>query len=68
MRTCVEHLLVVTYWEKCRLANAQEETGQRHTDKVVSNSGQDRDEAPKSHASGDVYGWFPKVIEQHVPI
>ena len=59
---------MVTYWEKCRLGNAQEETGQHRADKVVSSSGQGRDEAPKSHASGEVYGGFPKTIKQHVPI
>ena len=68
MRTCVEQSLVVTYREKCSLENAQEETGHHHVDKVVSNSDQDRDDAPKGHTSREVYRGFPEVIKKHVPI
>jgi len=68
MRTYAKHSTIVTYREKRALANAQEETRQKSADKVVGNSGQGGDEAPKDHANGEVYGRLPNIIEEHVPI
>ena len=59
---------MVAYWEKCALANAQEETRQESTDKVMGDSSQGSREAPKSRENGEVYGGFSEVIEEHVPI
>ena len=59
---------MATYWEKRALANTQEETRQNSPAEVVGDSGHDRDETPKNHGSGEVYGGFPDVIEEHVPI
>ena len=68
VRICVKHSPVVAYWEKRALADAQEETCQESADKVVGGSSQDRDETPKRHANGEVYGGFSDMIEEHVPI
>ena len=59
---------MVAYREKCALANAQEETRQESTGKVMGGPSQDRYEAPKGHENGEVYGGFSKMIEEHVPI
>jgi len=59
---------MVAYWEKRGLANAQEETRQESAGKVVGGSSQGRNETPKGHANGEVYGGFPNMIEEHVPI
>ena len=68
VRTSTKHLPVSTYWVKCALANTQEEAGQESTGKVVGNSSQGRDETPKGHTSGEVYGRFPEMIEEHVSV
>ena len=68
VRTSTKYSSVSTYWKKRTLANTQEETGQESADKVVGNTGQDRDETPKDHTGGEVYGRFPNIIEEHVPI
>ena len=56
------------YREECALTNTQEETRRKDTDEIVGNSCQDRDETPKSHTNGEVYGGFPNMVEEHVPI
>ena len=68
VRTSTKHSPVLTYWEKRTLANTQKEAGQESTDKVVGDSGQDRDKTPKGHTSGEVYGRFPEMIEEHVSV
>ena len=68
MRIYVKHSPIVAYWEKRALANAQEETRQESADKVVGNSSQNRDETPKGHADGEIYGGFSNVVEEHVPV
>ena len=68
VRTSTKHSPVLTYWEKRTLANTQKEAGQESTDKVVGDSGQGRDKTPKGHTSGEVYGRFPEMIEEHVSV
>lgn len=68
VRTHTVHSPVATYWEKRGLANAQEETRQEGANKVVGSSSQGRDETPKAHADGEVYGGFSEMIKEHVPI
>ena len=46
----------------------RDKAGQRSPDRVVSNSGQDRDGTPKGHSIGEVYGGFPSMIEEHIPV
>ena len=41
VRMCVKHSPIVAYWEKCALANAQEETRQESADEIVGSSSQD---------------------------
>src|ERR1700742_5063059 len=65
IRMCSARPLVVTHWEKRALANTQKETRQESANKVVCDSGQDRDETPKGHANGEVHGRFSDVIEKH---
>ena len=68
VRTTAKHSPVSTYREKRALANAQEKTRQESTNKIVGSTSQDGDETPKGHTSGEVYGRFPDIIEEHVPI
>ena len=68
MRLCAKRSPVTPYREKRTLAETQEETRQKSTNKVTGNSGQDRDETPKDHTSGEVYGGFPDIIEEHIPV
>ena len=49
-------------------AKAQEEAGQKSPDKVVGNSGQDKDETTKGYANGEAYGGFFNMIEEHIPV
>ena len=58
----------MTYWEERALANTQEKTRQESADKIVGNTGQGRDETPKGHGDGKVYGRFSNMIEKHVPV
>jgi hypothetical protein len=37
-------------------------------DKGVSNSGQGGDGTSKGHSNGEVYGGFPNMIEEHIPV
>jgi hypothetical protein len=53
---------VLTHWE-----NAHSQAPKK-CDKAVGNSGQDRDEIPKGHANGEVYGGFPNMIEEYIPV
>ena len=68
LRTRAKHSRVVTYWDERTLANTQEETRQESTDKIVGNTGQGRGETPKGHGNWKVYGRFPNMIEEHVPV
>ena len=63
VRIYVKHPQMVAYREKCAFANAQEETRQESTDKVVGDSGQGSREAPKGRENGEVYGGFSEMIE-----
>ena len=68
MKTYTTHPPVATHWEKRALANTQEEARQESTSEVVGSSGQGGYKTPKGHADREVYGGFPEVVEEHVPI
>jgi hypothetical protein len=68
VRTRTKNSPLATHREKHALANTQEEARQKSPDKVVGNSGQDRDEIPKGHANGEVYGGFPHTIDERIPV
>jgi hypothetical protein len=68
VRTCAKYSPVMTHWKKRTLANTQEEARQKSPGKVAGDPSQDRDETPKDHANGEVYGGFPDTIEEHIPV
>ena len=67
VRTRVKRSLVTTHREERAFTNPQEETRQDSVDKVAGDSGQGRYETPKDRTSGEVYGGFPEMTEEHVP-
>ena len=68
VRTCTKQSPVVTRWEKCTLANIQEEARQESPDRVVTNSGQGGDGDLNGHANGELYGEIPNTTGEHIPV
>ena len=58
---------MTTHREERAFTNPQEETRQDSVGKVAGNSGQGGYETPKERTSGEVYGGFPEIAEEHVP-